>query len=608
MKYNINKDKEFSSFDCSPDAMTFFDTKCEGYILDTDSIIDIDQGIPLYYYKTGMNNLQKQYIMSGTLDKGARFCSRNIHFTVRNRVYLPYNYLSLIAIQNNKGKVLDKQHYNPEVFFCIDGNTQLHLSADNFKDLEFMLSTYEANNPKLINLLLLKNRDPNGPSNVLELAMQSSNARCVNLILDKLSKISMNNIHSLKNMMSQLLEYNGFEAYLSLCFFTTQQMENKVIFRRKSENQDDGFFIAPHDVSFIDKKFYENFEDLNAPPKPVKIRSLDAGWLLKYQEGPGQDFMQKLSESDNMKYFEIDTIQLIVNYQWKIMKPQIILFLFVPFLINMLLFNFYCLFLFEDAKDNEGFHNTVYIYKFIVQILLLIFSIHTFYVEFKQITFHREAYLHSFWNILDLTVVVMAPIIVIMDLVDFDNTKIRHLMAFCNLTFYLRFFYFLRIFDSSAHLVRTIIEITYDIRNFLFVFMVGVIGFGASFFILSNNNQVNAEPNSFITSFSMSFIYSYRLSLGDFDTDAFEDSYNTITLWVLFIICSMFTAIIMLNMLVAIMGESFNRVNEQSECQRVREHLQLIVENDFLIDRKKHFGNVKYLVEIQDDIEDDLID
>ena len=47
----------------------------------------------------------------------------------------------------------------------------------------------------------------------------------------------------------------------------------------------------------------------------------------------------------------------------------------------------------------------------------------------------------------------------------------------------------------------------------------------------------------------------------------------------------MFTAIILLNMLVAIMGDSFNRVNEQSENQRVREHLQMIVENDFLINR-----------------------
>lgn len=42
MKYNINKNKEFSSFDCSSEALAFYDTKQEGYILDTDSIIDID--------------------------------------------------------------------------------------------------------------------------------------------------------------------------------------------------------------------------------------------------------------------------------------------------------------------------------------------------------------------------------------------------------------------------------------------------------------------------------------------------------------------------------------------------------------------------------------
>ena len=66
----------------------------------------------------------------------------------------------------------------------------------------------------------------------------------------------------------------------------------------------------------------------------------------------------------------------------------------------------------------------------------------------------------------------------------------------------------------------------------------------------------------------------------------------------------MFTTIVLLNMLVAIMGESFNRVNEQSENQRVREHLQLIVENDFLINRKELYGKVKYLIEIRDVVQE----
>lgn len=42
IKYNILKEKEFSSFDCSLDAQIFFDTKCEGYVFNSDSIIDID--------------------------------------------------------------------------------------------------------------------------------------------------------------------------------------------------------------------------------------------------------------------------------------------------------------------------------------------------------------------------------------------------------------------------------------------------------------------------------------------------------------------------------------------------------------------------------------
>ena len=42
IKYNLIKDKEFSAFDCSKNALNFFDHNNEGYILDEDSIIDFD--------------------------------------------------------------------------------------------------------------------------------------------------------------------------------------------------------------------------------------------------------------------------------------------------------------------------------------------------------------------------------------------------------------------------------------------------------------------------------------------------------------------------------------------------------------------------------------
>lgn len=54
-------------------------------------------------------------------------------------------------------------------------------------------------------------------------------------------------------------------------------------------------------------------------------------------------------------------------------------------------------------------------------------------------------------------------------------------------------------------------------------------------------------------------------------------------LWILFILATMFTLIILLNMLVAIMSDSFNRVNDNQESEKLREHLQLIMENNFLL-------------------------
>ena len=86
----------------------------------------------------------------------------------------------------------------------------------------------------------------------------------------------------------------------------------------------------------------------------------------------------------------------------------------------------------------------------------------------------------------------------------------------------------MRIFDESAHLVRTIIEITKDIKNFIFVFFLGILGFGVTFYIISNNNELSDDDDiksaRFINSFAGSIIYSYRLGLGDFALDTFDQN------------------------------------------------------------------------------------
>ncbi len=63
----------------------------------------------------------------------------------------------------------------------------------------------------------------------------------------------------------------------------------------------------------------------------------------------------------------------------------------------------------------------------------------------------------------------------------------------------------------------------------------------------------------------MAFIYTYRLAMGDFNLDFFEELNSTadfIVAWILFGAGSLFLVIVLLNLLIAIMGDTFSRVLE----------------------------------------------
>lgn len=90
----------------------------------------------------------------------------------------------------------------------------------------------------------------------------------------------------------------------------------------------------------------------------------------------------------------------------------------------------------------------------------------------------------------------------------------------------------------------------------------------------------------------MSFIYSYRLANGDFNLDFFDylPLADKILAWVLFIGGTLFLVIVLLNLLIAIMGDTFSRVLEKITNLTIMEKVMLISENENLYDRKKIFN------------------
>ena len=91
------------------------------------------------------------------------------------------------------------------------------------------------------------------------------------------------------------------------------------------------------------------------------------------------------------------------------------------------------------------------------------------------------------------------------------------------------------------------------------------------------------------------FIYTYRLTLGDFQLDNFgkyEEKgliFEFYYIWFIFIFGSLFLLIVLLNLLIAIMGSTYENVQNQLQNLSIREKVLLVSENESLFSRESLF-------------------
>jgi hypothetical protein len=96
-----------------------------------------------------------------------------------------------------------------------------------------------------------------------------------------------------------------------------------------------------------------------------------------------------------------------------------------------------------------------------------------------------------------------------------------------------------------------------DIKIFIGVFCIAILACGNTMYVIAKNH----DDERFTGSFVMSIIYAYRMGIGDFDTADFEGDSKAL-IYLFFIITTLLILIVLLNMLIAIMGDTFDRVIE----------------------------------------------
>lgn len=125
----------------------------------------------------------------------------------------------------------------------------------------------------------------------------------------------------------------------------------------------------------------------------------------------------------------------------------------------------------------------------------------------------------------------------------------------------------LRLFKTTRALIRLIIEVVKDMYAFTLVLTIAVICFTITYGILVTAGKLEDDP------ISSDFLHIYLLMLGDFQYDDY-----TYIIWLMFIFASIFMPLIMLNLLISIMGNTFGRVSDSMEIADGAELNSLILE------------------------------
>ena len=79
----------------------------------------------------------------------------------------------------------------------------------------------------------------------------------------------------------------------------------------------------------------------------------------------------------------------------------------------------------------------------------------------------------------------------------------------------------------------------------------------------------------------------YMLGLGEFSTDQYGEEASDVIIWLVFIATTFITQITFLNMLIAIMGDTFARVSEVKDQSALSEKIKILADYVIIVSRSK---------------------
>lgn len=264
------------------------------------------------------------------------------------------------------------------------------------------------------------------------------------------------------------------------------------------------------------------------------------------------DFLESLVECPYPEIFRTKLLQEILIQKWQRVKWAIYIqgMMYIFYLVQL---SFYCIF-FRDLP--------IYlVILFFVHVLLFLYEVVQLSTDFYE-------YWFDLWNIMDQ---LRGLSFTLFCFLEWSGDSNQNILLVVIMFSWARGISYFRMFDGTRYMVRLLSEVIKDMKVFFVILGYSTLAFTFIFYIRNQD-----------LTFSEFLTVSYRLDLGDFDAD-YTDSFD----WVIFFLATVINPLIMLNLLISIMGDTYGKVQETNDIANYQELTGMIIEIEKLMFWKK---------------------
>jgi WD40 repeat protein len=296
---------------------------------------------------------------------------------------------------------------------------------------------------------------------------------------------------------------------------------------------------------------------------PISLYVSAIGLYLDNGSDESIKLIMSLLQCNNKEIFKTKFIQTLLDMKWDQLKVyQVIKATFyLSYLISLSIYltTFYQ----KNTSESKISHQEDEIIAFIV--VLSIASLNSFY-DFWKMSTNFMFFWTDIWNYLDLARILSLIIYsccFFSDWAEDFQDEMLIIIAFLSLA---RGISYLRIFNDTRYLIQLIQNVITDIKSFSIILAYSTFSFSIIQVVQEGNHQ------GYLSHLKEAFM----VNLGQLSID---DSKSGLT-WIILALMGILNLLILLNMLISIMGDTFSRTKENSEIANYQEIAQMVLETE----------------------------